>query len=179
MSLIYTIFLDFFFCCMYAIRMIMKKKQKEVLQMDKEPVSYELLHQAITYLDTKLDETEQDYYDFERHELDNYLKETVTDERNTPGARTGMLNRLFKSNHQFRKTGHGKYTYSKLKMVNYISNDHLVAALEQKVIEIEKMTDGLYVPEEFTSEDRRFIYNVQYALDTINNLIKEIKTNSK
>lgn len=152
------------------------KHQKGMVKMEKneqQPASIYLTEATNTYLEQKAKEN-NGQYSFERAEIVEYLTNLWSDPRNTDGARTGTLNRLFDSSDKIKKVGHGKYVYT---MTLHITTENLLNELNSCYQKIDNLLgNDLNIINEFTREDRRLIYNVQYTLDQLENLIETIKS---
>lgn len=143
--------------------------------MSNTPASSYLINAAITYLSEEASKL-SGVYSFERNELVQYLTNKFpNDPKNTEGARTGALNRLFDSNPQIIKVAHGKYVYSELTPVESITNEMIINELQKALNKIDGLTDSLTIVDTFTKEDRKLFYNIELAVQNLKDLISEIE----
>lgn len=143
--------------------------------MSNTPASSYLIDAAINYLSEEASKL-SGVYSFERNELVQYLTNKFpNDPKNTEGARTGALNRLFDSNPKIIKIAHGKYVYSELKPIESLTNEMIINELQKTLNKIDGLTDSLTIVDTFTKEDRKVLYNIELAVQNLKNLISEIE----
>lgn len=143
--------------------------------MSNTPASSYLIDAAIKYLSKEANKL-GGVYSFERNELVHYLTDTFpNDPKNTEGARTGALNRLFDSNPRITKVAHGKYLYSELTPLGTLTNDMIINELQEALNKIDGLTDNLSIIDTFTKKDRKVLYNIELAVRSLKDLISEIE----
>lgn len=140
-------------------------------QNENQAASVVLTEMAEAYLAEKA-ESNGGRIEFERHELIEHLK-TWNHQKNTEGARTGATNRFFDSSPNIEKIGHGKYAYT---LTQNITFNNLLNELNSCYKKIDNLlSPGIEVINNLTKQDRRLIYNIEYSLDTLNDLIHKVQ----